>query len=219
MIKILNDNLRLSEAIADTTNGIGILQPLTCYVTEELNGMYEAELTLLPDNIHFNDLHVGGILSIPVDELETMQAFRIYYISKPLKEVTVKAQHITYDLNKMPVKNFRATGAVGTKNELLRNVMVSSDFTMTTNITNTTSVYRNDIPRSFRECLGGYEGSILDVFRCEYEWDNLTVKMLSKRGTDNGVRISYGKNLTDFVQEENIENVYNAVLGLSLIHI
>ncbi|MBR3003992.1 MAG: phage tail protein, partial [Lachnospiraceae bacterium] len=69
----------------------------------------------------------------------------------------------------------------------------------------------------FRECLGGWEGSVLDVFRCEYEWDNLTVKMYARRGADNGVRIAYGKNLTDFVQEQNNENVYDGVYGYAVV--
>ena len=100
---------------------------------------------------------------------------------------------------------------------MLANVIGSTPFTMTTDITNTTSNFTLDIPRSFRECLGGYEGSLLDVFRGEYEWDNLTVRMLAHRGADNGVRIAYGKNLTDFTQEENIENVFDAVYGYAVI--
>ena len=118
----------------------------------------------------------------------------------------------------MPVRPFSVTGAVNTKNAMLNNMIGSYPFTMTTNINNNTSNFILDIPRSFRECLGGYEGSILDVFRPEYEWDNLTVKMLAKRGSDEGVRISYGKNLTDFTQEENIESVYTAVLGFARIN-
>ena len=95
--------------------------------------------------------------------------------------------------------------------------MGSYPFTTWTDISNTTSTFTLDIPRSFRECLGGYEGSVLDVLRCEYEWDNLTVKLHARRGADNGVRIAYGKNLTDFVQEQNNENVYDGVYGYAVV--
>ena len=43
---------------------------------------------------------------------------------------------------------------------------------------------------------------MLDVYGGEYEWDNTTVKLHSQRGTDRGVTIRYGKNLTDLTQEE-----------------
>lgn len=216
MIKILDDTKILSQLVNDTSNGIGQFQPLSAIVTEELNGIYEAEITMLDTDKHYQDLHVDGILEIQVKEEsnDSNQLFRIYYISKPINGViTIRCCHILYDLNKVAVRPFSATGAVNTKNGMLNNIIGSYPFTMTTDITNNTSYFSLDVPRSFRECLGGYEGSILDVFRPEYEWNNLNVGMLAHRGTDNGVRIAYGKNLTDINQEENIENVYTAVLG------
>lgn len=46
---------------------------------------------------------------------------------------------------------------------------------------------------SIRACLGGTEGSVLDVWGGEYEWDMFDVILHSKRGKDNGVVIEYGK--------------------------
>lgn len=219
MIKILDHTKALNLLVNDTTNGLGQFEANSCKITEELNGIYEAEIEMLATDKHFNELSVGGLLQLEVNEAKDKQIFRIYYISKPINQVVqIKAQHITYDLNKIPVKPFTATGAVNAKNGMINNIIGTYPFTMTTDITNNTSVFTLDIPRSFRECLGGYEGSLLDTFRGEYEWDNLTVKMLAHRGSDNNVRISYGKNLTDFTQEENIENVYTSVLGYAVVN-
>lgn len=219
MIKILDHTKALNLLVNDTTNGLGQFEANSCIITEELNGIYEAEIEMLATDKHFNELSVGGLLQLEVNEAKDKQIFRIYYISKPINQVVqIKAQHITYDLNKIPVRPFTATGAVNAKNGMINNIIGTYPFTMTTDITNNTSVFTLDIPRSFRECLGGYEGSLLDTFRGEYEWDNLTVKMLAHRGSDNNVRISYGKNLTDFTQEENIENVYTSVLGYAVVN-
>lgn len=219
MIKILDHTKALNLLVNDTTNGLGQFEANSCIITEELNGIYEAEIEMLATDKHFDKLIVGGLLQLEVNEAKDKQIFRIYFISKPINEVVqIKAQHITYDLNKIPVKPFTATGAVNAKNGMINNIIGTYPFTMTTDITNNTSVFTLDIPRSFRECLGGYEGSLLDTFRGEYEWDNLTVKMLAHRGSDNDVRISYGKNLTDFTQEENIENVYTSVLGYAVVN-
>lgn len=218
MIKIMDTSKTLEALVNDRTNGLGQIQPINAFVTEELNGVYEAELSVASTDKHFNDLSVGGILKMPVNEAGNEQLFRINAITKPMNSIcTLECSHISYDLNKVAVKPFTATGSVSAANGMVSNIIGSYPFTMTTNINNTTSKFTLDIPRSFRECLGGYEGSLLDVFRGEYEYDNLTVKMLAHRGTDNGVRISYGKNLTDFVQDEQMDNVFTSVLGYAVV--
>ena len=216
-MKILDSSKSLSVLVSDSTNGLGTIQPLECTVTEELNGIYECEFTVLTTDKHYEDLKNSGLIKVTVGD-GSEQIFRVYFISEPINFVVqVKAQHITYDLSKIVVKPFTATGAVNIKNQLVSHILGSYPFTAWTDISNTTSTFTLDIPRSFRECLGGYEGSVLDVLRCEYEWDNLTVKLHARRGADNGVRIAYGKNLTDFVQEQNNENVYDGVYGYAVV--
>ena len=216
-MKILDSSKSLSVLVSDSTNGLGTIQPLECTVTEELNGIYECEFTVLTTDKHYEDLKNSGLIKVTVGD-GSEQIFRVYFISEPINfVVTVKAQHISYDLSKIVVKPFTATGAVNIKNQLVSHILGSYPFTTWTDISNTTSTFTLDIPRSFRECLGGYEGSVLDVLRCEYEWDNLTVKLHARRGADNGVRIAYGKNLTDFVQEQNNENVYDGVYGYAVV--
>ena len=216
-MKILDSSKSLSVLVSDSTNGLGTIQPLECTVTEELNGIYECEFTVLTTDKHYEDLKNSGLIKVTVGD-GSEQIFRVYFISEPINFVVqVKAQHITYDLSKIVVKPFSATGAVNIKNQLVSHILGSYPFTTWTDISNTTSTFTLDIPRSFRECLGGYEGSVLDVLRCEYEWDNLTVKLHARRGADNGVRIAYGKNLTDFVQEQNNENVYDGVYGYAVV--
>lgn len=217
-MRILDSTKSLSVLATDTSNGLGNIEPLECTVTEELNGIYECEFAINTNDPHYADLKSSGLFKIPVNESGDEQIFRVYEWGEEISQVAhIKAQHITYDLNKVTVKPFSATGASNVKTQILAHILGSYDFTMTTDITNTTSTFNLTIPRSFRECMGGYEGSLLDVFHGEYEYDNLTVKMLARRGADNGVRIAYGKNLTDFKQEQNLANVYDAVYGYAVV--
>lgn len=218
MIKILDQTKTLATLVSDTSNGLGMIQPISGTVTEELNGEYEAEFVVSVDEKRFPDLSVGGLLKLTPNETSGEQIFRIYEISVPFNSrATVKACHISYDLNKTVVLPFNSTGASNTVTGMTTNAVDLNGFTMTTDITNTTSDFELVIPKYFRECLGGWEGSLLDVFRGEYEYDNLEVKMLSRRGKDNGVRIAYGKNLTDYRQDENNENTHTAVLGYAVV--
>lgn len=70
-------------------------------------------------------------------------------------------------------------------------------------------VYRK--PRSLWRTLGGSEGSILDVYGGEYEFDRYTVNLLNRRGADRGVQIRYGKNLRTLEMDRNCANVYTGV--------
>jgi hypothetical protein len=62
-------------------------------------------------------------------------------------------------------------------------------------------------PASVRGCLGGMDGSLLDTYGGEYEWDMYTALLHGHRGADHGVKIVYGKNLIDFKMERSIENI------------
>lgn len=215
---LLDDTKTLTALLADKSNGLGRLNALTCTVTEERNGMYEMSMTLSVDDLHYSDLHTGSIVRVKAGETTGLQMFRVYLISKPFNGiVTVNARHITYDLAKAPVLPFTSTGANASMRALVSHLGATYEFSAQSDIANTTSRFTLDIPRTFRECLGGYQGSILDVFGGEYLWDNLTVKLLAHRGADNGYAIKYGKNLVDLEQEENIESVYNAVLGYAVV--
>lgn len=211
MIKILDDTKDLSQ-ISLNDNGLGKLEIISGTDTEELNGIYEAEFTCLMTEKYFDLLHVEGLVALPTEKGE--QIFRIYYISKPLnKVVTVKCRHDTYDLTKTIVQPFEATGAAAAVAGIMANVMTATPFTITTDISNSTSVFQLTQPRAFRQILGGYQGSFLDVFRGEYEWDNLEVKMLARRGADRGVRIAYRKNLTGCKMELDSSAVYTSVMA------
>lgn len=67
------------------------------------------------------------------------------------------------------------------------------------------------MPASIRSRLGGVQGSILDVYGGEYEFDMYTVKLWNSRGQNRGVTLRYGKNITDLQQEQNISNTVTGV--------
>lgn len=218
MIRILDHTKALDVLANDTTNGLGKIEAVNKpLVTEELNGIYEAQFDVSIASDHFADLEVGGIVEINTSEGDQM--FRIYQITKPINFIsTVKCEHISYDLTRVVCLPFTATGATAACQAIVNAITGGTyPFTMTTNISNSSSTVRSNIPRTFRECLGGFEGSFLDAFRGEYKWDNLEVQMLSRRGSDQGVRISYGKNLTDFKQEENNASTYTGVIGYAIV--
>lgn len=95
---------------------------------------------------------------------------------------------------------------------LKANAAIETPYQFWTDI-NSNAQFSVSVPTSTRALLGGIKGSILDTYGGEYEWDNDTVKLYARRGSDNGVTISYGKNLTDIEQDENIANLCTGIIG------
>lgn len=197
-----------------TTNGIGRLaDAISCEVEEVLNGMYELTLTYPKNGQYATELTERRFIFAKPNQISNPQPFRIYKVTKQMKRIVVNAQHLSYDLNGFPVAPFTATGVVPALNGLVSNSMLTNPFSVWTDITNTTSMYTQTIPASFRERLGGVRGSILDTFLGEFEWDGYVVKLHAHRGSDNGVTIRYGKNLTDFDNERSTESFYTGCLA------
>lgn len=195
-------------------NGIGrLIDAVSCKVVEERNGSYELTLQYPISGVWYSDIHEGNIIKAKAnDDINKYQLFRIYKSSKPLKGiVTFYARHISYDLSGYPVKPFSiqhasAQLAVDTafSNSLLPHPFIA-DIHILSNMDTPFAVTK---PKSLRGILGGDEESILSTWDGEFEFDNFCVRFNEARGTDSGVIIRYGKNLTDAKQERSINDCY-----------
>ncbi len=195
-----------------TTQGLGALSDaVSCTVTEERNGIFELEMQYPMSGVHFDKMQNRCIILAIPSPYRTAQPFRIYRITKPLNGIcTVYAQHISYDLSGVPLNPFTAGSAPEAMADLQSNAEGDSPFTFWTD-KSTTASFAVTVPSQTRSVLGGQAGSILDVYGGEYAWDGYTVRLYNQRGQDNGVRIAYGKNLTDLEQDENISSVATGI--------
>lgn len=194
------------------TNGIGALaDAVSCLVTEERNGMFELEMQYPITGLHYSEIALSSIIVAVPGDGRTRQPFRIYKITKPIRGiVTVYAQHISYQLSHIPCMPFSAGSAGLALAGFKTYAAEACPFEFWTDVT-TVGNYSQVIPASIRSRLGGVEGSILDTYGGEYEWDGYTVKLHAARGADNGVTLRYGKNITDLTQEENISSTITGV--------
>ena len=196
-----------------TTQGLGALSDaISCTVTEERNGIYELEMTYPISGIHYSDIQYRSIIAAIPSPYRDRQPFRVYKITKPLNGiVTIYARHLSYDLNAIPVNPFSTTGITNAFTALKNSMTIENNFVFSSGLTNETSQVSFTIPYACRTILGGVQGSFLDIFGGEYEWDNWNVKLWADRGKDNGVTIRYGKNMTDLSAEIDGENVVNGI--------
>lgn len=201
------------SATSFSANGIGRLpEMVTCEVTEERNGVYELTATIGTNAKHYADIVHSAIIGVIPHDGGNVQAFRIYKISKPIGGIiTINAQHISYELSHIPTRPFTAANVSAALAGLKSNSMQANPFTFWTD-KSTIANYKQSKPESIRARLGGQQGSILDVYGGEYEFDNYTVKLWNNRGSDRAVTLRYGKNITDIKQEENIQNTITGIV-------
>lgn len=206
-----------SDATNFTTNGMGRLDCHSCKVTEERNGQYELEMTIAESALHADQIEMTSIIVARASQGSGLQAFRVYRITKPLNGVfKVYANHISYQLSLIPTMPFEITASShaceDTLNALVSNAVETCPFTFTTDVT-TVASYKQTTPASIKSRLGGVQGSVLDQFGGEYEWDNWDVTLHEDRGvTTPTVTLRYGKNITDLNQEENISNTITGIV-------
>lgn len=195
------------------TQGLGsIVDAISCNVHEVLNGEYELEMQYPITGTQYNNFQNRCIIYSKHDPYSEPQPFRIYRITRPMNGiVTIYARHVSYDLAGIPVGVFDANNAQSAMQGLKNNSLVANPFIFETTMP-TVANFSCQYPQPCRNLLGGQEGSILDVYGGEYEWDEWTVHLQSRRGSDNGVRITYGKNLIDIEQDENIANLKTGII-------
>ena len=198
-----------------TTFGIGALSDaVSCEVEENRNGSYELTLQYPLTGIHYDEISLRSLILAKPNYLDPPQPFRVYKIDKPINGmVTFYARHWSYDLSDIPVQPFTAAGIQSAMNGLISNAMYDiSAWNLTTTRT-TASGFKVDEPSSVHSWFGGKEGSLLDIYGGEWHYNGRTCSLENSRGSDRGVAIRYGVNLTDLKQEESCAEVYTGVLA------
>lgn len=208
MIPILFEATETSFA----TNGIARLRDcISCVVTEERNGVFECDFEYPIDGAHFEDIIPGRIIAVTHDESGDLQPFDIVSYSKPINGVaSFHAVHISYRQSFLTVTG-SGISSLADALDLLTRATPTNPFTYETDITS--SAYfagANGTPKTVRELLGGSEGSILDSYGGEYEFDKFSVKLKANRGQIRDFAIRYGVNMTEYTDDADYFGAFNS---------
>lgn len=217
MIPILYDSNETSFA----TNGLGRLRDvIECRVFEERNGIYECDFSIPVDGENYELIQLGCIIGVTHDENGDVQPFDIVSSSRPIDGiVTFHCTHISYRQSKMVTY---ATG-INTLSQALYSfeALFFPDNPLGTGTTSNPFHYETDktdtgycaafdgTPRTIRSLLGGVEGSVLDTYGGEYEWNKWRVILHNERGEQKDFTIRYGVNLIDFQDDTDYSESFN----------
>ena len=140
-----------------------------------------------------------------------IQPFDIVSFTRPINGVvTFHCVHISYRQSYMTVSAVTNAQTAGQNFTVLKYMSEPENpFIYNTDIT--TPAYAacfDGIPHTVRQMLGGIEGSMLDTFGGEYEWDKFNVILHSARGVQRDFTIRYGVNMLDYNEEMDSTGTY-----------
>lgn len=204
-----------NETVFDTY-GLGELNVTKGTVTRERNGNY----TLYAE-IPVNDPMVVILekeMKLKADAgLRTKnQTFEISRIVKDSSNIVkIYGQHISHKLEYMAIRNgVVLNGTAFNALSLWRGALIGDyRFDVWSDIqTSATTTLSIDKVTNARLALGGVEGSILDIWGGEYEFDNMTVRLHKQLGRTAPTVLEYGRNILSAEIDETIEDAYTSVL-------
>lgn len=198
------------------TYGLGELNVTKGTVIRERNGNY----TLYAE-IPVNDPSVAILqkeMKLKADAgLRTKnQTFEISRIVKDSSNIVkIYGQHISHKLEYMVLRN--ATAFSGTAYNALaiwKGALIGDlTFDVWSDIqTSNKGMFDISKMENARLALGGVEGSILDLYGGEYEFDNMTIRLHKQLGRTAPTVLEYGRNILSAELDETIESAYTSVL-------
>ena len=197
-----------------TSNGIGRLRDcVSCTVTEERNGIFECDFEYPVTGANFDLIQCGRIIAVKHDDNGDVQPFDIVSYEKPIDGiVSFHAVHISYRQSFMTVKT-TTCNSLSDAFTMLRTAQPENPFTYWTDKSSTGFLACADkTPRSVRQILGGVEGSILDTYGGEYEWNKFQVLLHASRGVARDLTIRYGVNMLDYTDELDYSESFTSVI-------
>ena len=211
MIPILFE--KTETAFAD--NGIARLRDtLSAVVSEERNGIYELDFTYPVTGANYEKIICGRLVGVTHDESGDIQPFEIVQQTRPINGVvSFHCVHLSYRQSQM-VATGTNINSLADAFTLLSTATPSNPFTYETDKTSTGYMASADgTPRSVRQLLGGVQGSILDAYGGEYEWDKWRVILHESRGEMKDFAIRYGVNLLDYNDDTSYQGTFTSCVA------
>ena len=196
------------------SNGLGRLRDcISCIVTEERNSIYECDFEYPVGGHNYDQIRLGRIIAVEHDDTNDIQPFDIVSMTRPINGIVqFHAVHISYRQSKM-VASGTDINSLSDAFDMLSNATPFNPFVYVSDEDQTGYMAAADgTPRSVRQLLGGVEGSILDTYRGEYEWDKWRVILHQNRGTEKDFTIRYGVDLVDYNEETDYSESYSSVI-------
>ena len=198
------------------TYGLGELNVTKGTATRERNGNYTLYAEIPVNDPMVSTLEKEMKLKADAGLRTKNQTFEISRIVKDSSNIVkIYGQHISHKLEYMALRNATAfAGSAYIALGIWKGALIGDlRFDVWSDIqTVGKGVFDISKMENARQALGGVEGSILDIYGGEYEFDNMTVRLHKQLGRTAPTVLEYGRNILSAESDETIESAYTSVL-------
>lgn len=198
------------------TYGLGELNVTKGTATRERNGNYTLYAEIPVNDPMVSILQKEMKLKADAGLRTKNQTFEISRVVKDSSNIVkIYGQHISHKLEYMALRNATAfAGSAYSALAIWKGALIGDlHFDVWSDIQTTgKGVFDISKMENARQALGGVEGSILDIYGGEYEFDNMTVRLHKQLGRTAPTVLEYGRNILSAESDETIESAYTSVL-------
>lgn len=204
-----------------------------CIAKETLNGEYNLELTTDTSDFCAPNLTTLKFISAKPNPFDPDQFFIVTKTERTIFGlIKAYAEHIHSLCNQICTDNvqsytdekenqFDAVQVASAWYKLTHERLpagVTMPFSFSSNITNTADFWLGTTKaETFGNIMSANEGGFLSVYGGEYKYDNLAIRLQSRRGANKKLTLRYGANISDATQTEDTANMYSHILAYATI--
>lgn len=188
-------------------NGDYVLLPSSCMMHVVLNGEWYVKLVHPIDDISENIVD-GAVLKVPT-LFNKDQLFIIRHVDKADYDVQVTAYPLFYMVKTTPpLWDTRCVNMNG--QDALNTILSGTSFKGVSDITDISTCYFNKMNR-LQAINGNADNTFLNRWGGEIVYDDYTIKINKRIGSDKGARCEFGYNLKSVQEVVNTENLITRI--------
>lgn len=188
-------------------NGDYALHPSSCVMHVVLNGEWYVKLVHPIDDISENIVD-GAVLKVPT-LFNKEQLFIIRHVDKADYDVQVTAYPLFYMVKTTPpLWDTRCVNMNG--QDALNTILNGTSFKGTSDITDISTCYFNKMNR-LQAINGNADNTFMSRWGGEIVYDDYTIKINKRIGSDKGARCEFGYNLKSVQEVVNTENLITRI--------
>lgn len=189
------------------------LNPISCLVTEEINGEYELEMDIESSDKYFPEILLGRVIAVPHDSTGEIDYFEVYNVTNEMNGIAhVSAWHVSYRMQGMLLRPFKKTNPSPSN---IFGIFVSYEMIAGENFFSITSDISTTSTKPFEvkevQTIRSVVKEVIAEFGGELTYKGHYIQLLSQRGKDSGIILRYGQNIMALTREQTSEDIFVGV--------
>lgn len=192
-----------------------------CTVEESRNAEYTLNASIAKNSECAESVVIQNYIYAKPNSADEPQFFEIYEVVEKNNVLSIKAKHIKHNCYNNILVAGETSAPLYSPQEAYENLITLFDnnYVFSSDIMN-----RKNINLGYTQVctlgdfFGGSEGSLLDLFGGEYQWNNFNVSLLKSRGKKQTYNLKWGDNISSYEKTQSSETTISHVCAYATVY-